>query len=80
MLPAMDGATASADDTGGKAPATVAIMLNGADGELEFRLPGMLKTGGWELVFNSGKVPLLSPSKDNWTLPERSVACALYRA
>jgi len=78
VLPDMGDTVAGGSDVINKAPAAFAIMINADDEDLEFSLPAMLKTGGWKLVFYSGQVQSLQSSEQKWTLPPRSIACALY--
>jgi len=72
VVPDMD------DDPGKDVAAAVAIMVNADDVALEFSLPPILPSGGWKLVFSSVEDQSLQSSEQKWTLPPRSIACALY--
>ena len=76
LLNETDDATGSDVGSATESPTAVAVMFNAGDKALEFKLPGMSKEGGWNLVFSSGQIQL--PGEGKWTLPARSVACALF--
>ena len=61
-------------------PLASAMMFNAADEILEFSLPRLLQVGGWKLVFHSGDTQVAISNGENWTLPARSCACAVYQA
>jgi len=80
VFPDMGDAPAGGLNTINETPAAFAIMVNADDEDLEFSLPAMLKTGGWNPVFFSGQVQSLQSSEQKWILPPRSIACVLYHA
>jgi hypothetical protein len=72
VLPVMDGTAASGSEA-------FAIMINADDEDLEFSLPAMQRTGAWKLVFHSGQLKSPQLNEQQWVLPLRSIACALYK-
>ena len=79
LLNDMDHPASGADPATGH-PLASAMMFNAADEILEFSLPPLLEEGGWKLVFHSGDIQVASSNGENWTLPARSCACAVYHA
>ena len=80
LLPGTDEPPAGDSPTTEEAPAAVAIMFNAADDALGFSLPGMSRKGSWNLVFCSAALQALQPEPQTWTVPPRTIACAIYNA
>jgi glycogen operon protein len=55
----------------------VAIMLNAAEVSRDFVLPELMQRGSWSIEFCSADQDLQQTGPAAWSLPSRSIACAL---
>jgi isoamylase len=79
LLPEMDDPRPAGESHTEGGLVAVAIMLNAANISLDFILPDMPEAGAWHLVFYSaGSLPSGTAPK-SWSLPPRSIACAVCK-
>jgi glycogen operon protein len=57
----------------------VAIMLNGGKKTVDFNLPGVSRSGAWQLAFYSAESPSCTTGQTVFKLASQSIACALFR-